>query len=136
MAQATLHADRTGLPAAAGGTTVLSLNMGAAHGGETYVIVGSVSGARPGIRLPGGALLGLNFDTLTDIMLARANDPALFPGSSGKLDAAGRSVGKVIMPPGLLPPLVGRSMRYAAVTFPATLVPMHASSTVEIPLSR
>lgn len=116
-AKETMSADRAGVSAAAGGTIGLAMNLGAARKGQVHLVLGSMAGSSPGIRLPGGALLPLNLDPLLNLMLAAPNS-ALFQGTVGLLDAQGKGSARVILPPRILNSAFGRSMRFAAVIFP------------------
>jgi regulation of enolase protein 1 (concanavalin A-like superfamily) len=113
-----LASDRAGFSAASGGTIAMDLAMGAANKGQIYLILGSLSGSFPGIPLPGGAKLPINFDTMTSLSLTFAGNPGIFPSSVGLLSATGTAKASAIMPAVHLKPFTGKSLRFAAVVFP------------------
>lgn len=131
-AKLTMTADRAGISAGSGGTIGLTLDKGSAHAGDVYLVLGSVSGSVPGIPLPGNKVLPLNPDPLFDAMLALPGAPGVFPGSVGKLDSSGKASAKVILPAGLLTPLFGGALRFAAVVFPPSVVPMDVTNAAEL----
>ncbi len=73
---------------ATGGRIPFVLNGGLANAGRNYVMAGSVSGTAPGIPLPGGGLLQLNWDSFTDLTLQMANTP-YFENFQSALDSSG-----------------------------------------------
>jgi hypothetical protein len=93
----------TGLPGKiselAGGTHKLYLNAGVAHAGQTYVVAGSASGTNPGTPI-GMFVVPLNIDTYTQFTLDNAN-MGPYVNTYGILDAQGRAVANVVIPPGL-----------------------------------
>ncbi len=105
-----LRRDRSALPASTGGDLGLSLVAGALHAGQSYAVLGSVSGTAPGLPLPGGARLPLNPDPFTQIVATFANT-SLFPGFVGTLDAAGAGTAGVALPP--LPAATGLTAHFA-----------------------
>ena len=129
---ATLVADRAGMPAAGGGSIGLLLNLGASHAGELHLVLGSLSGAVPGIPLPGGPVLPLNPDFLFDAMVSLQGAPGLFPGTFGTLNASGASTATVILPPALFAPFTGWSMRFAAIVAPPSLASFAVTNAVEV----
>jgi len=106
------------LPLATGGTQPMALDAGFAHAGETYLVLGTLSGAVPGTPLPGGLLLPLNLDAYTFWTLANPNTPPL-SASLGVLDATGHSAPAFTLPPGLDPLLAGLVLHHAAVVIQA-----------------
>ena len=77
----------------AGGNHVamLFLNAGVDYGNRQYVMFGSVTGNTPGLTLPGGLVLPINWDIFTTLTLSFTNSP-VFNNFSGVLDAEGRAV--------------------------------------------
>ena len=71
-----------------GGSANLTLHAGMNNASRGYVILGSVTGFAPGIPLPGGEVLPVNWDPFTDIVIALMNSPA-FTNFLGTLDADG-----------------------------------------------
>jgi len=72
------------------GEVLLSLDAGPQNAGRTYVMFGSVTGTSPGVPLPGGATLPLNWDAFSELALSLVNTP-VFAGFAGTLDGAGRA---------------------------------------------
>ncbi len=85
-----LASDRPTLSASVGGAVTLSLDAGAQEAGRDYVLFGSASGTAPGLPLPGGATLPLNWDLFSDVALSLVNTP-VFAAFAGTLDGAGRA---------------------------------------------
>jgi hypothetical protein len=82
-----LFADRYVLPEI-GGTINFSLNAGPANANRSYLLLGCISGTSPGTPLPDGTILPINWDLLTNFVLAFLNTP-IFQNFLGTLDAAG-----------------------------------------------
>lgn len=97
------YGSLTGTPPAVSGTTggthTLYLNGGAAHAGEVYVVVGSITGTSPG-TFAGSVFFPLNVDFYTQIMLGSLNVPPFF-NTLGSLDASGRAVAAIQLPPNI-----------------------------------
>ena len=58
------------------------------HANRTYLLLGCVTGTSPGTPLPDGTILPINWDLLTNFVLAFLNTP-IFQNFLGTLDAAG-----------------------------------------------
>ena len=82
------QADSYCFSAAAGCSIALSLDAGPSFGGRHYRILGSLSGSWPGVPLPGGKVLPLNWDGFTTFLYACPGAPA-FENFSGDLDGQG-----------------------------------------------
>lgn len=79
------------LPESTGGTVDFQVDAGPEHAGRGYLLLGSVTGTVPGTPLPGGqAVLPLNWDGFTNLVVAFTNTPA-FQGFLGTLDGLGRA---------------------------------------------
>jgi len=76
------------ISASEGGTIPFALNAGAGHALGDYVLLGGVSGTTPGVPLPGGAVLPLNWDWITRVILTHL-DSAKFQDFMGTLDGTG-----------------------------------------------
>lgn len=109
---ASLWAEAYSCSAALGSDIPLLLDAGAGYVGRTYKLVGSFSGSRPGTILPGGLVLPLNRDFLTDYILYHPNLP-VFAGFNGNLDAQGGATAHLRLPSGAATPYVGQTMTYA-----------------------
>jgi hypothetical protein len=115
-----------------GGTQPWILAAGPGRAGQTYWVVGSLSGTVPGIVIDSTFTLPLNPDFWLDFAVANPNTPPLI-GSLGTLDSAGQAQGGGIgLPPGLPPSLAGLRADHAfvaldaagAVTFVSNPVPL------------
>ena len=102
--------------AVAGGAQDLDLDAGAGHAGETYLLLGSLSGTVPGLPL-GGVTLPLNSDAYFAFTAANPGVPIV--GAVGALDGAGRSTAQVVLPAGLAF-LVGLEAHHAYLTIDGT----------------
>lgn len=94
-----------------GGTVNLDLDAGAENAGRTYYLLGGVTGTDPGTPLPGGhAVLHLNWDPFTDIVLGLINTP-LFDNFMGALNGTGQATAVLNVP--AVPSALGLVMSYA-----------------------
>lgn len=107
----------------------LAIHSNSAHAGEAYALLPSLSGTAPGTWVA-GALLPLNFDALTLLLLGNPGLPP-FANAFGALDAEGSALPGVLLEGLPLPPaLVGFEVTYAALTASA---PTGASNAVTVP---
>ncbi|MFH2001171.1 MAG: hypothetical protein ABIK28_15930, partial [Planctomycetota bacterium] len=81
------------LSKAEGGEIDFNLCAGKTNAFKKYFILCGATGTLPGTTVPGGAVLPLNWDSLTDLLLPLANT-ILFPDFYGTTDASGRCKGK------------------------------------------
>lgn len=93
----------------------LTIDVGPAHADRGYLVVGSVSGTAPGFAV-GGVHVPLNPDFWSATTIGHPNSP-LLQGTLGSLDANGRGVAAIRLPPLPLPSLHGLSLAHAAVVF-------------------
>ncbi|MEC8253135.1 MAG: CRTAC1 family protein [Planctomycetota bacterium] len=105
-------------PAAAGGVTSLDLSIQGDEGAVYLMLV--AFGDTPGIGLPDGRLVPVNFDPLASFTLSPGN--VILPNSIGFLDAAGHASSPLQLP--ALPGLAGTDLYATAVTLdqPGSLV--------------
>jgi len=96
-----LWLDHGNIEAAAGGNLAFTLNAGSAQGNRFYLLLGSASGSTPGLQLGPGLTLPLNPDPVFFITLNAAGSGAL-PGFFAALDAQGRRISQLAVPPGML----------------------------------
>jgi hypothetical protein len=115
-----LGSDRPRVSASDGGTVTFRLAAGTAAAHQLYVLLGSLSGTRPGTRLPGGTILPLNLDAFAAITTG-------LPGFVGRLDGSGRAAAALVLP--ALPAATGLRADFAwalspswAVSNPVSLV--------------
>lgn len=85
-----LTVDVTTLSEATGGRATFTLNAGVVNANRNYILLGSVSGTVPGIKLPGGLILPLNYDIFTTLTITLANTSP-FMNFQSTLDGAGMS---------------------------------------------
>jgi hypothetical protein len=110
-----LHVGVESLSASQGGEAPFVLNLGSGAAGHPYILLASASGTQPGVVL-GGSTLPLNPDWVLQTTLVHAGSGFL-PGSLGVLDATGRAQAALSAPPGVLAPLIGMHLDWAAVDF-------------------
>lgn len=137
LSKLSLEADVVEAPLAGGASVQFTLNAGPASAGDTYLLMGSMSGTDPGLPV-GAALLPLNVpDPWFGFTLMNAGT-AVLPGSLGVLDAAGRGTAALVLPPLNDPWLAGLQVHHAFMAFDLTsgsLVPTMASNAVPLTLS-
>jgi len=114
--QSFLHVDGYGLSAGAGGTIHYNLDFPASEAGQTYFLLGSMTGAGP--LTIGGSCIPLTFDSLTTLMIVAP--PAQFQGSIGVLDTLGDASVPLVVAPGSLTTLVGARFWFAGVSLGTT----------------
>jgi hypothetical protein len=107
-----LWADVYSIPVSAGATIPLSLDAGAANGGRTYLMLGSMSGSLPGHTLPGGVVIPVNWDFFTDFVLTLMNT-AVFQNFMGNLDGNGEASATLNTFGPLDPILIGETAHFA-----------------------
>lgn len=105
-------ADAFGISAANGGTQTMQLDAGSTNASGFALIVGSLSGTQPGIKLSGSITVPVNFDAYTGLLLNAPN--TLVAPSVGLLDTAGRLTTKFALPPNA-PVTLGMKFNHAAV---------------------
>ncbi len=90
-------ADPGTLPVSKGGFQAWQISAGKSHAGKLYMVLGSLSGVSPGVRL-GSLLIPLNPDAYTSFSLTWPNQ-APFLWSRGFLDLAGKAQAGLLLPP-------------------------------------
>lgn len=128
--KATLQADVPAISATSGGVQQLTFSPGAAHVGDAYLILGSMSGWAPGFPL-GGLQVPLNPDPYSTLTIELANSPFLV-GTLGVIGPSGSVTSYLVAPPALLSPYVGTVLHHAAITASAPNVFTHASNPVPL----
>jgi len=96
-----------------GDTVSFRLDAGASCGGSEYFLVGGISGTSPGTQLPGGGVIPLNRDAVTDYIIDNHADP-MFLDFRGYLDGHGEASAELYLPPS--PPLPAGTIVYFAFT--------------------
>lgn len=112
----TLWANRTFESAAVGVDVDLNLDAGDAYAGRNYFVLGSLSGTVPGIPLPGGNVLPLNWDPFLGIVISAANTP-FFANFQSTLDANGQETANFNTFGPVDPAMVGLTFSFAYTTF-------------------
>jgi hypothetical protein len=125
-----LQAKPSSISAALGGTQNWTIDCGPAQANLLYIVLGTMSGTRPGVPSPlGPQLIPLNFDAWTQLSLDLANT-AVFTNSLWFLDGQGKSTASFNLPPGL-PGAQGLNLHHAVVALTYNL----ASTFVSEPAS-
>ncbi len=107
-----LYADAYSISTSTGCDIAFSLDAGSAYGSRNYFIAGSMSGVYPGTTLPGGLVMPLNRDWVSDYILSHMTAPA-FVNFFGSLDGNGAATaGLDLLGPGLAP-YVGQTLNFA-----------------------
>ena len=96
---------------AGNGAQNLQLDAGKTHAGRPFLLLGSLSGTKPGLRI-GPVTLPLNPDGYFWLTASFPNSPIL-PQSLGILDAAGTSTSRFQAVPQLSPALAGTRLDHA-----------------------
>lgn len=109
-------AEGYGINAANGGSQKLLLDAGSLNANGFALIVGSLSGTKPGIAL-GSLTIPVNFDAYTSLLLSAPN--TVLNPSVGLLDATGRLTSSFALPPAS-PVTVGMVFNHAAVILDRT----------------
>ncbi|MFG0319786.1 MAG: hypothetical protein ACF8XB_21120 [Planctomycetota bacterium JB042] len=133
LAGEVLDASTDAISVASGGTQVLSLDLPSAEvAGDTFLLLGSLSGDAPGVPLPNGGTLALNPDPYFFFSFANPTAGLLAPGI-GTLNGAGNAESAVVVPAGAFPSAVGLTLHHAAVTLqPGTFEVTGATNAVPL----
>ncbi len=112
-ANRTLTATTATLSATAGGRHDLTIGVGSAFAGHSYLLLGSLTGTIPG-QVVGDRRLPLIVDWYFGTMLGTANT-GIFVATAGTLDASGTGSPSLVVPSGLLAGLAGLKAWHAAL---------------------
>ncbi|MHC4945878.1 MAG: hypothetical protein ACYTG7_22930 [Planctomycetota bacterium] len=107
-----LEADAQVIKVADGGTILFDINAGKENADRFYLLLASKSGTYPGILLPGGATLPLNWDFFLELVLIWINTP-YFDGFMGTLDQEGKAFAQFLTPAGALTPFLKENLHFA-----------------------
>ncbi len=110
-----------------GGNLDFRLNAGKNEANNLSLLLGSLSGTKPGIRL-GAHNLPLNVDAYFLLLMTSHN--LVLPGALQFLDAKGQGRAQLVVPPGLPVSLVGKTMSHAFVTFGWTRTPSYRFTSI------
>lgn len=109
-----LQADSFGLYQSTGGIIQFELDAGTQNAGRPYYLLDSGSGTWPGTVLPGGAVLELNWDFVTDHLMTYLNG-SMYQAFRGNLDGNGKATA-ILDTGGSLPPGISGMTIYFAFT--------------------
>ena len=119
----TMIASPAVVPASGGVPQTFAIDCGPGQANRFYLVLATGLGTRPGFPSPlGPQLVPLNYDsTWTSLSLSLLNS-AIWSGTFGFTDAAGKGVGPAAFtPPTGVPALAGLRLHHAAVLFDLTL---------------
>ena len=114
-----------------GGAQTFSLFGGNANAGKLYLLLGTLSGTKPGIKL-GTVTLALNPDAYFFFMLGNPN--TLIANSLGILSPSGTSTAKLNLPLGLPVSLAGTVLYHAYLVLDPSRLSFDFSSNA-VPLT-
>jgi len=123
-----LEIDIDQISATTGGSVQFKLSPGVSYSGKIYLMLGSVTGTSPGTPVKGGAVMPINFDLFTNLVLAYLNTP-LFDKFTGIVDATGQASATFTAGSPLPPNAIGLKMNFA---FAVKDNPWMASNAVEV----
>lgn len=107
------------------------LIAGSSFAGDTYVVLGSVTGSMPGLPLPGSGLtIPVNFDWYTQLSFMMAGS-AVFTDFIGVLDGQGRGTASLVVPSNLPPTVIGMQLHHAFLVTDAGYTVFKAVSNAE-----
>jgi len=98
--------------AGSGCSIPIYLDAGSSYAGRMYVVGGSMSGAYPGTQLPGGNVIPLNRDVLTNLILNHLNG-FMFHDFRGHLDGDGTAEATLNVVGPVNPIYVGKNLTFA-----------------------
>jgi len=130
---ASLTADTFTVSAGLGGAQNYTYTPGPAFAGDSYLLVGTLSGWSPGLPLGNGLVLPINFDFLTDLSLQLQNTPILV-NTAGTMPGSGQINAQFNLPPGVLTFLTGWTMHWAGLTYQSLVNYTHVSNPVPLTL--
>lgn len=125
-----LWASADEMSVSAGGRIDFTHIVDTERSGDTYFLLGSLTGTFPGTVLPGGLVLPLNEDVLLIGMVSFPNF-GVFVDTLGTIDANGRAASAIDIPPGLLvPAIIGLEMSLAHALIDGTAFATQVSNVV------
>jgi hypothetical protein len=107
-----IWAEAYSLSASEGCNIDLYLDAGSGYADRSYIVAGSLSGSYPGTELPGGEVIPLNRDGMTDRILDNLNG-TVFQNFSGTLDVDGKAVATLNVPGPINESHVGKTITFA-----------------------
>jgi hypothetical protein len=113
-----------------GGIVNFTLDAGAGNGNSNYHMLCCVSGTEPGLDIPNGPHLPLNWDFITDLVIKTANSP-VWVDFRGTLDPTGVGTAQFNTNGPLPPGAAGVSLYFAYLLFePVSSTIFYASNPV------
>ena len=100
------------------------------HAGDTYIVLGSVTGTSPGIPIGPGLNLPLNWDTYSNLTLNLANS-STFSNFLGILDGLGGGSASLVLPAVTPPEAIGLELHHAYLVADPTFTDFKAVSNAE-----
>lgn len=128
VANSTLLADVDRLSLMAGGTQTMTLCPGFAFVGQSYLVLGSISGTSPGVLIQ-GVTVPLQFDAYTQFTFSNPNAPPL-QGGFGSIGFLGKNHPTLKVPAGTDPALAGLAVYHAYGVFDDDLNLTHVSNAL------
>jgi|GEM_PF-3042693 len=107
-----LYAHAYTLSSSSGGAVDLVLDAGASHSSREYMVAGTMSGVYPGTMLPGGLVIPLNRDALTNYILSHLTSP-MFLDFKGNLDGQGKGLATLDTLGPMSPQYIGETLSFA-----------------------
>ncbi|HIE70502.1 MAG TPA: hypothetical protein EYP98_10175 [Planctomycetes bacterium] len=123
------------LSISAGGSLDFTHIVDTERTGDVYYLLGSFAGTSPGTLLPGSVILPLNVDPLLLGMVTHPNI-GVFIDTVGMIDAQGGAASAVLIPPGLLlPVLIGQDMSLVHALIDGTGLVVEISNVVTVTMT-
>jgi len=107
-----LCANAYTLSASAGCDILLFVMPGPSYSFREYAVVGTLSGTYPGTQLPGGMVLPINMDVVSDFIVTHFNTP-MFQNFRSYLDMSGTGVAELYVLGPIDPVYVGETLSFA-----------------------
>jgi len=98
--------------ASQGASIPLYLDAGSAFANREYIVGASASGSNPGYTLPGGLVIPINWDSITQLVLNNINSPR-FQNFRAYLDSNGEAVATLNTQGPINPSYVGTTLTFA-----------------------
>jgi hypothetical protein len=95
-------------------TINFSMHVDASNAGRPYLLLGSLSGTEPGFELPGGKIVPLKWDFLTDLLLSLVGSPVCI-NFMGTINGQGNATAKLNTLGPLDPVVIGEVMHMAFI---------------------
>ncbi|MHC4943914.1 MAG: C1 family peptidase [Planctomycetota bacterium] len=109
-----LWADDYAISASQAETIRFSMHVDSMHAGRPYLLMSSLSGTEPGYALPGGKIVPINWDFLTDLLMSLIGTPVCVNFYS-TINAQGNAEAKLNTLGPLDPIVIGETMHMAFI---------------------